>query len=198
MIDDLDRSLEALLRHDLPPSLVAQVSISFAAPDDRFPPASVALPAIDLFLYNVQENRDLRSNERIIDRPGNGVVVLRQPPVRVECSYLVTAWPSEGSTTPALDEHRLLGEVMKVLLRHPVLPDEVLRGSLVGQEPALRATALQAGSLQSLGEFWQALGGKPKATLNYTVTISVDPFEGIEVPEVVERVLRSGARRGNG
>jgi len=195
MIDDLDRSLEALLRQDLPASLVAQVSISFAAPDDRFPPSSVSLPAIDLFLYNVQENRNLRSNERVIERQGNGAVAIRRAPARVDCSYLVTAWPSESSTTPALDEHRLLGEVMTVLLRYPLLPDEVLRGVLIGQEPPLPATALQASSLQSMGEFWQALGGKPKAALNYMVTIGVDPFEAITAPEVVERVFRGEPER---
>ena len=34
MIDDLDRTLEALLRQELPPDLVSQVTITFATPDD--------------------------------------------------------------------------------------------------------------------------------------------------------------------
>ncbi len=67
----------------------------------------------------------------------------------------------------------LLSEVMRVLLRHPTLPEAVLQGELVGQSPPLPTAVLQPGHLQSLGEFWQALGGKPKAALNYTVTISV-------------------------
>ena len=33
--------------------------------------------------------------------------------------------------------------------------------------------------LQSIGEFWQAMGGKPKATLHYAVTISVDVGEPV-------------------
>ncbi|HAA02882.1 MAG TPA: DUF4255 domain-containing protein, partial [Syntrophobacteraceae bacterium] len=55
MIDDLDRTLELLLKQDLPPTLVKQLTISFAVPDDQFPPQSVTLPAIDLFLYDVRE-----------------------------------------------------------------------------------------------------------------------------------------------
>ena len=81
-----------------------------------------------------------------------------------------TAWPSASSTTPAQDEHHLLSEVMQVLLRHSAIPDPVLQGSLAGQEPPLPAITLLPGQLQSIGEFWQALGGKPKAALNYTVT----------------------------
>lgn len=191
MIDDLDRSLENLLKRELPPELVAQVTISFATPDGQFPPASVALPAIDLFLYDVRENRDLRDGEWRIERQSDGTAVRKAPPVRVDCSYLITAWPSDSSTTPARDEHRMLGEVMKALLRHQTLPSAVLEGSLVGQQPPLPASTLQPGRLQSLAEFWQALGGKPKATLSYTVTIGVEAGAAAEAgPPVLEKVLK--------
>ena len=173
MIDDLDRTVEELLKRELAPALVEQVAISFAAPDSEFPPSTVTLPAIDLFLYDIRENLELRSNEWIIEHQGNGTVTRRRAPVRVDCSYLITAWSSESSTTRPLDEHHLLSEVMKVLLRHPTLPEVLLQGSLKGQEPPLPSSTLQPGRLQSVGEFWQALGGKPKAALNYTVTIGV-------------------------
>jgi hypothetical protein len=147
----------------------------------------VTLPAIDLFLYDMRENRDLRSVEWDVERRLDGTT-MRPPPVRVDCSYLVTAWPSESSTSRAQDEHRMLGEVMRVLLRHPVLPAAVLQGELEGQLPALPAATLQPGRLQSVAEFWQALGGKPKAALNYTVTIAVAPVEPFELgPPVVDK-----------
>lgn len=198
MIDDLDRTLEELLKRELPPTLVSQVTLSFAAPDDQFPPASVTLPAIDLFLYDLRENRELRSNEWLVERQTGGTVTHNRPPVRVDCSYLITAWPSASSTTPAQDEHRLLGEVLKVLLRHPTIPAEVLQGSLRGQELPLPASVLQQSQLQSMAEFWQALGGKPKAALNYSVTIGVNPFEAIEAPAVLEKIvlIKPTAERG--
>jgi hypothetical protein len=180
MIDDLDRSLAALLEQELPAGLVEQVTVTFAAPNDQFPPPSVALPAVDLFLYDVRENRELRRVEPRVER-SNGVVVQTPPPVRVDCSYLVTAWASDSSTTPAFDEHRLLGEVMRVLLRHPTLPEGVLRGSLQAQEQPSPATSLQSGHLQNLAEFWQALGGRARAALNYTVTLAVPVREPVEL-----------------
>ena len=184
MINDLDSALRTLLKRELPPSLASQVSISFDPPDDQFPPQAITLPAIDLFLYDVRENHDLRSNEWSVSRDSSGVARRSLPLVRIDCSYLITAWPSKGTPTPTEDEHRLLGETIMVLLRYPTLPSAVLQGQLGSQELPLPTSVLQPGQLQSLGEFWQALGGKPKAALNYTVTIAVQPFEVVEVPLV--------------
>jgi hypothetical protein len=184
MINDLDGALRTLLKRELPPSLASQVSISFDPPDNQFPPQAVTLPAIDLFLYDVRENHDLRSNEWSVSRDSSGVARRGPPLVRIDCSYLITAWPSKGTPTPTEDEHRLLGETITVLLRYPTLPFAVLQGQLGSQELPLPTSVLQPGQLQSLGEFWQALGGKPKAALNYTVTIAVQPFEAVEVPLV--------------
>ncbi|MBP0001115.1 MAG: DUF4255 domain-containing protein [Cyanobacteria bacterium SID2] len=196
MLDELDRTLEEFLKRSLPPALADSVSISFATPDDQFPPSSVTPPALDLFLYDVRENRELRTTERTIERQSNGTAIASPPPVRVDCSYLVTAWASENSTTQAQDEHLLLGEVMKVLLRYSTLPTALLQGSLASQPLPVLTRSLQAGQLQSLAEFWQALGGKPKAALNYTVTISIEPSAGIETePAVTEQLLRFAQHR---
>lgn len=199
MIRDLDETLAVLLRQELREDYAEQVRISFAAPDDQFPPQSVTLPAIDLFLYDVRENLELRSNEDYLERRGDGTATRKPPPVRVDISYLVTAWPSESVSDPAEDEHRLLGEVMRALLRYRTIPEEVLQGTLAQQELPLPVSSLQPGRLQSLGEFWQALGGKPKAALNYTVTVAVD----VAVPEEVRLVtdkkikLRMQTRTGS-
>ena len=191
MIADLDKSLEELLNSELPLGIVSGVAISFAPPDSQFPPPAVKLPAIDLFLYDVRENRQLRNNEWTVERRSDGTATRQRAPVRVDCSYLVTAWASPSSPNPAQDEHRLLGEVMKALLRHSTLPAEVLQGDLQGQVPPLPTAVLQPGLLQSLGEFWQALGGKPKAALHYTVTIAVDVNGAEEAgPVVKDEMLR--------
>lgn len=196
MFQDLDATLAALVASEL---AVKNVAISFAAPDDQFPPSSVKLPAIAFFLYQVRENTDLRTNQWELDRRQDGVTTRKRPPVRVDCFYLITAWPSESAPNPAQDEHRLLGEVLKVLLRYRAIPETYLRGELAGLEPPLRARIIAESQLQSLGEFWQAMGGKPKATLHYAITLSVDVFEPEEVgPEVKEKVITigQGTRQG--
>jgi hypothetical protein len=188
MIHDLDSTLKELLKRHLPAELAAQVEVSFAAPDNQFPGGAVTLPAVDLFLYDVRENRELRSNEWLIERQ-NGIATRTPAPVRVDCSYLITAW-SSAADNPAQDEHRILGEVMHTLLRFPTLPTDVLKGSLATtQDYFLPTSSLQPGRLQSLGEFWQALGGKPKAALNYTVTIAVARLEPTQAHIVTEKII---------
>jgi hypothetical protein len=196
MINALDETLKALLRRDLPSALAEQVQISFATPDDQFPPQSVTLPAIDLFLYDVRENLELRSNEVYLERRSDGLATRTRAPTRVDFSYLITAWPSESVPDPAEDEHRLLGEVMRILLRHRTIPEAVLQGELRGQQPPLPVSSLQPGRLQSLGEFWQALGGKPKAALNYQVTLSVDITAPEDVHLVTEKKIKIRMEQG--
>ena len=193
MIDDLDRTLDKLLRHELPPAIVDQVSISFATPDNDFPPPSVTLPAIDLFLYDIRENTELRNTQWNTERQLHGTATRTRLPVRVDCSYLITAWSSDSSNARAFDEHRLLSETMRVLLRHPTIPEVLLQGSLRGQEPPLPASTLQPGRLPNPAEFWTALRGKPKASLSYMVTIGVLIDRVLETaPPVMERQLRLG------
>ena len=104
---------------------------------------------------------------------------------------MITAWAGEGGEKGVASEHELLGEVMRVLLRHRHIPEEYLKGDLKGQEPPVRAKALHPGNLQSMGEYWQAMGGKPKAALNYTITISVPLAEPEDLgPLVSETIIR--------
>ena len=187
MFQDLDATLAELVRDGLS---LRNVTISFASPDDQFPPSGVTLPAVAFFLYDVRENVDLRTNQWEDTRQPNGVITRKRPPMRVDCSYLITAWPSPSAPHPAQDEHRLLGEVMKVLLRHPTIPEAYLLGELAGQDPPMPAKIIAEAQLHSLGEFWQAMGGKPKATLHYAITISVDVFQPAEVgPAVTDKVI---------
>ena len=187
MIHDLDQTIAALLKRELPGR--DQITVSFAAPDDQF---SVRPPAVDLFLYDLRENFELRSNDDLIERHDDGTASRYQPPVRVDASYLITAWPGGGgaSSDSSEDEHKLLGLVMRTLLRFRKLPRELLKGSLASAELPLPVTTLHPGRLQSLGEFWQALGGKPKAALNYMVTLAIDVNEPETNPVVIEREIR--------
>ena len=185
VLADVDATLEALLDRELPAAISSATTISFEAPDEQFA-TTVVLPAIDLFLYDVRENVELRSNERVLERPANGAPMRHPPPTRIDCSYLVTAWASSTSPTPARDEHRLLAEALKVLVRFPLVPPELLVGELAGQEPPLPLTRLAPGPLQHVAELWHALGGKPKAALSLTVTAAVPSGAPDEAGPLVE------------
>ncbi|NER93790.1 MAG: DUF4255 domain-containing protein [Symploca sp. SIO1B1] len=193
MFADLDKSLKNILANEMPKDYFSPrntlLSIYFCMPLDE---DIKEKPALNLFLYDVRENLELRSSkwsvERYKNQDGtNPVSVKKPPPTMVDCSYFITSWFAKTSDDFPQQEHQLLGEVMKVLLRFPEIPEQYLHGSLKELDLPVRAACLRPLPTQSLGEFWQAMGGKPKAMLNYTVTIPV-PIEDreVEFPLVLE------------
>lgn len=66
-------------------------------------------------------------------RNSDGTVDQEKPPVRIDLSYLITAWsPAEPSpaTEPAVDEHHLLSMILEALFEHPFSPPSVFWGDL--------------------------------------------------------------------
>ena len=175
MIRDISETLQSLLED---PALagefpdLAGAQISFERPADTFNPPQTT---VDLFLYEIKENTVLRTNEPVIQRTGR-LATVSQPPRRIDCSYLVTAFPVGGADV-ALQEHRLLSQTLQVLSRHPTVPAAHLQGSLVSQEPPLPLVAAQIDGLPNVGEFWAALGTRIRAgyTLTVTAALTVHP-----------------------
>lgn len=192
MIRDLSETLRAIL--DDPglagsfPELAA-AQIVFDQPVESFKPAQTT---VDLFLYDVRENMELRSNEPVVKR-NNGQAMIQPAPLRVVCSYLVTAWPV-GGAEPALQEHRLLGQTLQVLSRYPTIPTTFLKGKLVAQEPPLPMMAAKPDGLKEPSEFWTALGNKLRPSISVTATVAMDLFAPLAAPTVITGEVRLGER----
>ncbi len=194
MIRDLGLTLEAILSDpslaaDFPELAAAQ--IAFDRPSENFAPTS---PTIDLFLYDIRENLELRSNEPDVELV-DGVYTLGRPPLRVACSYLLTAWPVGGGDLP-LQEHRLLGQALQVMARYPLIPSAFLRGKLVGQEPPLPMMTARHEGIREPHEFWAAIGNRMRASVMLTVTIGMEVFAPVHAPEVIASQIRIGERLG--
>src|SRR4051812_6737002 len=116
MIADLSRSLRALLSQPGAPPALAAAAVVFDRPSEPFTPTQNTL---DLFLYDIRENRDLAP-------PATDWVALRV----LTCSYLITAWPVGGAEL-ALQEQELLAAALLVLTTHPAIPAGLLQGELV-------------------------------------------------------------------
>jgi len=191
MIDDLDRTLVKLLQLELGPAL--PFDISFAIPDKTFAPVSNQRNTLNCYLYDVREHRELRdAAPHYTFRPG-GTYSAERAPFRVKASYCITAW-SPGLVTPGidphLDEHNLLATVLRALLRHAELPSSVLVGVLVGQQPPLPTMIAQPESSRNSGDFWNAIGGQLRPSLEYSITVSL-AYE----PTVVGHVVTSTRTR---
>ncbi|HEX8853781.1 MAG TPA: Pvc16 family protein [Pyrinomonadaceae bacterium] len=170
---------------------LAEAQVAFERPSEQFNPSQTT---INLFLFDIRENMELRSNEPVIERK-NGSAVIRRALKRIDCSYLVTAWAA-GSTGPklVLEEHELLGQALQVFMSHPTIPQSFLQGSLKEQDLALplRVGGTNKGEVKDPADFWSALGNKLRPSLVVTVTVELQPFEAQVVPLASTQKLRLG------
>lgn len=165
MLQLLDRGLETYLRDVLPPEL-QDIDVAFDAPDGEWG-AGLTRPTVNLFLRDVRRNLAERDAGRhVTTRDGERVWQWPQP--RVDCRYLVTAWTSQVD-----DEHRILGEVLTVLLRSTELAAEHLPAELRELDP-LPSLSVAASGADDQADFWSALGGQLKPGLDLTVTVTMD------------------------
>ena len=200
MIEDLDASIEALLKYELEDDY-PDLNITFEAPDDDFPSGIVTTPAVDLFLYDIREDLELRHNERYAFQATSPTSeTVSREPVLVQCTYLITVWVDsiENATS---NEQMIASDVIKSLYRYLSIPEtlpnkvdpvngtpvQILQGTLEGSQPLPRAFTIQTGHMQNPSEFWSAMGGKPKTQFNYRVTFPMDVFEPYET-KLVSRV----------
>ena len=173
MIQDVTSTLKQILTKapGIPADLAA-AAVIFDRPTEPFTPTQTT---VDLFLYDIRENLELRNYESTVS-VNNGVATFVPPPLRVACSYLITAWPV-GGTDLVLQEQQLLAEILQVLAGYPIIPSTFLQGNLVGQAPPLPMVTLHPDSLRTMSEFWTSLGTKMRASLTVTVTISMNVLQ---------------------
>ena len=192
MLKDLDETLKLLLSNNLKIDVIDQggYKISFEPPSQELENEGTI---INLFLYDIRENVELRSSVRSWDMSmkKEGVSKRVFASTRVDCSYLITVWTNrpqsnrdDSNQVPFLYEHQILGEIMQILVRYRYIPSTILQGTLKKQELPVPIILLRSGQVQNLGEFWQAIGGKPKASIHCTVTIPVPYVVDDEQEEV--------------
>jgi hypothetical protein len=192
MIDDLSQTLRAILTQPGLPDPLKSAQVVFERPADPFSPQQTT---VDLFLYDIRENLELRNNEPVIEH-NNGQVTTRRPPLRLACSYLVTAWAG-GLTgdAAALLEQRLLSQTLQVLYGQSSIDPSLLQGSLKGQEPPVPMDTALVDPQKNLSEFWTALGNKLRPSLTVRATISAASVRAAETATmVITEHLRFGER----
>jgi hypothetical protein len=167
VIHEIDDALRKLVERELAGS---GVEISFEAPTSDWA-ARRSSPTVDLYLYDIREDRDRRNMALEPVRDDAGVVVgRRRPPRMFKLSYLVTAWTQRPE-----DEHRLLSTILACAIRYDVLPRDILSGTLLEQPLNMPVTvALPPPEDRALSDVWTALGGDLKPSLDLVITAPVD------------------------
>jgi Pvc16 N-terminal domain/Carboxypeptidase regulatory-like domain len=178
VIADLDEGLRGLLRADLRRHGFDAVEISFDAPSREWS-GKLTGPAVNLFLYDLREARDRATSS---PEPRDGVLLA--PPLRLALTYAVTAW-----TKAVEDEHRLLSQLLAILFSHGRLPDDLLGERASGVRGPIETAVGRP--REDKADFWNAVGGQYKASIDYVVQIAVESGARFERgPEVRTRTIR--------
>ncbi|MCE7983079.1 MAG: DUF4255 domain-containing protein [Caldilinea sp. CFX5] len=209
MIDDLDATIEELLRTDLQTlretleaeneaqrdalATIGEITFSFQQPKSGWNTTAQSGLVLNLFLYDVRENAQLRRH--YVDTLANGnnadprFVQQKRLPMRIDCFYMVTAWHDEPRW-----QHWLLASALQILGRHAVLPETYLLGNLRNQPFEIRTKVAAHDVLTNPAEVWSALGNDMRPSFSYVVTLAIDPWQPISVPVVRTVVTMVGQK----
>lgn len=206
MIEHIDRMLRDLLvaRVD---GLATKAQVRFEPPDENWRTfvGNLSGLALNVYLVELRENRQLRTNDRARTQL-DGIAVSRLAPRRVDLHYLITAWSPAApnqAVEPTVDEHAMLYRAAAVLLAaEPLTPAEIYGpGKLPdGFPPLLVDATLPTGVLPADGfpkyaEFWGTMGGRQpwRPCIHLTVTVPV-ALGAVELgPLVTTQTIRTTA-----
>jgi hypothetical protein len=177
MLSDLNVALRSLL-HGRGLIEPAQVDVEFEAPVQSWVDTLIR-PTLNLFLFTIEENTELRQAARETVR-ANGHAVHRVPPRRFDVRYLVSAF-----TTDVVDEQLLLWRALVTLLRHRSLPPDVLSPALRSAEPEIVTAVGPADDGPRPLDLWGALEIRPRPAFVFTVTLPVDLEIAVTAPLVL-------------
>ena len=201
MIDVIDSTLKTLLESQL-----AGLTVGFEIPNNdwRNQVAQVGGDWLNLYLVELRENRNLRSNE-LVDDWRAGQLFRRPAPARLDCHYVASAWTRAGlNRTPlveaAVDESVVLYNVVRVLMNNSPLavgtiypgpgpvPPELL-------EQALPTVVAPPEGFSKLPDFWNRMDWAWKPVVELVVTVPVVAVAapaGPPVTTVLAEVLQAG------
>lgn len=164
-IINVNTALNNILKQYLNSDSSNAIDIRFDLPDVN---SKQPAPTISVFLYDVHEDLQLRQSDAA--RFSVKSSQLRAGYVNLNCSYLITYW--EGSdvandgNAPDSRPDNQAAKVMTLIL-HALLTSR----ELPGVEGSYTRVIPPQENLNSLGNFWQSLGNRPRLSLLYCVTV---------------------------
>ena len=148
------------------------------------PAVSFALPgaiagknALNLYFCSLIDDAELRSNETQYELRGTDWIA-RRPPLRLKCTYIVSAWPSAGNPQEAaLSQMNMLSTAYSVIALSSTLPAAYLPEPMKATGLQRPVIAIEENPLASSPEFWTSAGCKFQPAFSFTATVSLPSTE---------------------
>ncbi len=197
MIPEVDRALRNLFKAKMSElgagtaAGVANAQIGFMPPDGDWDSVVSGLApkkALSIYLVDLRENRELRSNEWL-ERTDQGKTRREPAPTRVDCHYLISAWSgATDKVAKAREEHAILSEALAVLVSAGAV-------NVAGED--LPTVIVPPEGFLKLAEFWGTMGQRHrwKPTIVVVVTIPVEgatEIAGVEVTTQLTEYRQNG------
>ncbi len=205
IISDVSQLLEKVLLKELPIKKNG-IEISFEQPSREWS-SRLNGPTLNLFLYDLRKNK-LRQAQWETRPNGRGKAIQQRAPLRFDLNYMMTAWVLDHDPD---EEHYLLTAALLALSRHPQLPDpdstslskdsmpensridkKFLPKGLQNQPGPISLLLAEPDELLNPADVWSALDNELRPSIACTVTISIDPFQTIDLDLVRRRELKVG------
>lgn len=183
MLNLLDRVIEKVLDSGWTPTPPpAKPGFFFTIPDDewRNKVKSGTQVRLNIYLYEVRENVSLRRSQWDPIELADHSSILSRAPVYFDCHYLLSAWsPSEDSEAlaPMLDEHQVLAEALRVIIRNLDVNPAVLGiagGGPVFQQARVSLTVAQPEAPRVLNDFWSTMKLPWRPAIQLVATAPLD------------------------
>lgn len=186
---NLNQAIYDALAEYVPIDVDSGVSIIFDLPNVDNPPSE---PTLSVFLYQISEDLQMRTSPMRTSSYNAETKQSSIAPgwVNVCCNYIITYWdmaqtqgiaPGSPGSAPDNPSLKIMNQVVNALINNQE----------IGGIPNAYARMIPPkAELNSLGNFWQSLGNKPRLSLNLSVTVPVvltdknDMVAGVQQTEV--------------
>ncbi|WP_339418306.1 DUF4255 domain-containing protein [Photorhabdus hindustanensis] len=153
-----------------------------------------AKPTVSVFLYDIHEDLQLRSAEPRSYNPNTSSLLPGW--ININYNYLITYWhssqpSSDGSnpdSQPNNQSARIMTAILNALVNNRQLPK--IPGTYTRVIPPQE-------NLNSLGNFWQALGNLPRLSLLYSITAPVKLMNNKDNMKPISQISTSVEQKPN-
>jgi hypothetical protein len=154
-------SLRALLDGEM--QVDAGVNVTLLAPNESGPPRR-----INLFLYKIQESPFFRNKDWEVSRTDPSRIT--PPPLTLNLHYLLTAYAPNDAESGNTNAHEILGEAMRVLHQHPVVPATYLAAGLEDARESIKIMQ-NVIDLDEVTKVWSTFNEPFRLSVAYEVAV---------------------------
>jgi Pvc16 N-terminal domain len=163
--------------------------VNFAIDVPSGDPREDAKPLVYLCVYEIEENVQFRKMERAlvatVEEDGDLYEYYQFPPLALQLRFLLTCFANTRE-----DEHRILGQLLRIIHDHPVLQgDGMVKGDSVAPDEKVQLAVRSPFGIDVQSRFWLAAGQRFRPAVACQLSVYLDSGRRDRVMRVKEKVV---------